>query len=686
MKLCKVAVMAWLFLSGLTTIAQEVNPNFSADTAKINKMLQECKALFISNPDKVLDLSLQVKRLSEQANFQQGVAYALKNMGVANYYKNNYPEAIQYYKQSLEVFRSLNDNVGISNLLSNIGVIYYTKGDNTQALEFYLQSLQHAELAEDKVRILTALNNVGGVYYIKVQSLDSQTKSNKETFQSNLAKALEFYGKALALSEELRDNNNTGTVAVNIGNLYYYNREDEKALSYFNKSLAAYGDLEERYSTYNAIGKLYTRKKNFAKAKLNHLKALDIVRATDNKLYITQTIFGLAEVLKGENDQAGAIRYYHEAEQAAQTIEANQELRDIYKELAQAYARKNDFQSAFKYQGLYNEKNTEVFNEENEKSHQRIQFASDIREKQTQINLLAKEQSIRDLQIKKQKAFKNALIVGMGLVLIIIIVLYRDYRMKVRINKLLDKQKMQIENLLLNILPQEVAHELQSTGKSTPRNYESVTVLFTDFKSFTAHAEKMSPDDVVKELNTCFMAFDEIIERHNLEKIKTIGDAYMCAGGIPTPGEGHVFRMVKASLEIQEFIFKNNERRKEENLPPWEIRIGINVGPVVAGVVGKKKYAYDIWGSAVNIASRMESNGMPGQINISSSVYEVIKEKYACIYRGKIYAKNVGDIDMYFIDHEIERFDEGFKAFEEVEVKEATTKAASQSRTRDLLQ
>jgi class 3 adenylate cyclase len=191
---------------------------------------------------------------------------------------------------------------------------------------------------------------------------------------------------------------------------------------------------------------------------------------------------------------------------------------------------------------------------------------------------------------------------------------------------------------------------LQETGEAEPRHYDEVSVLFSDFKGFTHHAEKLSPQELVKELNACFIAFDEIIVKHNLEKIKTIGDAYMCAGGIPLEREGHVSSMVKASLEIQDWIKYNNAKRNEKGLPPWDLRIGIHVGPVVAGVVGKKKYAYDIWGSTVNIASRLESSGEPGRVNISSAIYEIIKDEYTCSHRGKIYAKNVGDIDMYFID------------------------------------
>jgi len=217
----------------------------------------------------------------------------------------------------------------------------------------------------------------------------------------------------------------------------------------------------------------------------------------------------------------------------------------------------------------------------------------------------------------------------------------------------LDNQKAEIEGLLLNILPAEVAQELQKTGAATPRYYERASVLFTDFKSFSKLADDLSPQDVVTELNECFVVFDDIIEKYHLEKIKTIGDSYMCAGGIPTADEHHIINIIKASIEIQEFTSVRNQKRLQMNLPQWEIRIGIHTGPLVAGVVGKKKYAYDIWGGTVNIASRMESNGEPGRVNISAATYELVKDKFSCSYRGKIYAKNIGEIDMYFVDHEL---------------------------------
>jgi len=216
---------------------------------------------------------------------------------------------------------------------------------------------------------------------------------------------------------------------------------------------------------------------------------------------------------------------------------------------------------------------------------------------------------------------------------------------------LLDSQKLEIESLLLNILPAEVARELQQNGQATPRYYESVSVLFTDFKSFTNIADSLSPQKIVAELSECFTGFDDIIEKYNLERIKTIGDSYMCAGGIPTVNQEHPVNIVKAAFEIIAYMEETNKKIVATYGIPLEIRIGIHTGPVVAGVVGKKKYAYDIWGSTVNIASRMESSGQSGQINISEALYEIIKNEFDCTYRGKVHAKNVGEIDMYFVNN-----------------------------------
>ena len=217
---------------------------------------------------------------------------------------------------------------------------------------------------------------------------------------------------------------------------------------------------------------------------------------------------------------------------------------------------------------------------------------------------------------------------------------------------MLDQQKDEIENLLLNTLPAEIAKELQTTGKAEPRHYDQVSVLFSDFVDFTSHSEKTTPQELVEHLNRCIGAFDDIMGKYHLEKIKTIGDAYMCAGGIPVESKDHILRIVKAGHEMHEWIQEDNIKRVSEGLAPWYLRIGIHIGPLVAGVVGKKKYAYDIWGNTVNIASRMESNGQAGKVNVTEAVYDLIKDKFECTHRGKIHAKNVGEVEMYFVGPE----------------------------------
>ncbi len=216
------------------------------------------------------------------------------------------------------------------------------------------------------------------------------------------------------------------------------------------------------------------------------------------------------------------------------------------------------------------------------------------------------------------------------------------------------KERTRSDELLLNILPFETATELKATGKVQARKYDSVTVMFTDFKNFTRLSETMSAEDLVKEINYCYSEFDRIISANNLEKIKTIGDSYMCAGGIPVENETHAIDMVHAALEIRKFISDYSAEKSSAGSPFFEIRIGIHTGPVITGVVGIKKFAYDIWGDTVNTASRMETSGEAGKVNISGSTYELIKHQFECTYRGKIEAKNKGEIDMYFVDRSIE--------------------------------
>lgn len=216
--------------------------------------------------------------------------------------------------------------------------------------------------------------------------------------------------------------------------------------------------------------------------------------------------------------------------------------------------------------------------------------------------------------------------------------------------KEVEEEKEKSNQLLENILPKSIAEELKSKQSVKPQFIESATVLFTDFVGFTKISENLSPEDLLHELDGCFSQFDEIVSRNNLEKLKTIGDAYMCAGGLPIQNETHVIDVCLAAMEFRSFMLQMGEIKRALGFPYWELRIGIHTGPVTAGVIGNNKFAYDIWGDTVNTASRMESSGVKGQINISGATYEKIKEFFQCTFRGKIEAKGKGEVDMYFLD------------------------------------
>jgi class 3 adenylate cyclase len=214
----------------------------------------------------------------------------------------------------------------------------------------------------------------------------------------------------------------------------------------------------------------------------------------------------------------------------------------------------------------------------------------------------------------------------------------------------LKSEKKKSDDLLLNILPAEVAEELKQTGTTKAQHFDHVTVLFTDFVNFTQISEQLSPEELVQELHECFRAFDDIMERNGLEKIKTIGDAYLAVSGMPVANERHAYNAVKAGLEIVDFILNRSSDRRS-----FEVRVGINSGELVAGIVGVKKFAYDIWGDTVNMASRMESNSESGRVNISENTHGLVLNDFTFTYRGKINAKNKGEVDMYFVEAETKK-------------------------------
>jgi len=277
--------------------------------------------------------------------------------------------------------------------------------------------------------------------------------------------------------------------------------------------------------------------------------------------------------------------------------------------------------------------------------------------KESEIALLTKDAEIQKLELRKQKILRNSLI-GIGVLLLLILTLlgHRYFyirRIRNRLagqNKIIENERQKSDVLLMNILPEETAEELKETGSSKARRFDVVTVMFTDFRNFTKIGEELSPEELVREVDHCFRAFDQIISKYPIEKIKTIGDAYMCAGGLPVANSTNPEDVVNAGLDMLDFMESYKKQQQEKGLTGFEIRVGIHTGPVVAGIVGTKKFAYDIWGDTVNIASRMESSGEAGHVNISEVTYGFVKKQFNCRHRGKIQAKNKGSVDMYFVE------------------------------------
>lgn len=615
-----------LFVSGSASYGQK---KLNKDTTTVDALIAESKSLVASDSARAIGLALQAKEMANELHYLKGEANALKYLGMVYYRKGMYAETLGFWVQSLEVFEKVGDDAGISNMLNNIGAIYLNQGADDKALEYILKSLKLAEKIGDTLRMTTALINVGSIYHNKRDPV-----------------ALNYLLKAIPLVEMSGNNDGYRVITGNIGEVYFDNNNNTKAVEYFQKSIKSSRNDSAAAFAYNGIGKVYLKERNFPKALANHNKALSIAEKEDDKFQIVRSLRGIADVHEKQNNTSLAIEYYSKAKNIAEQMDdVKIELKDLYKDMSVAYEKQNDFTNAYLYKTLYSDIKDTLWNLDTKKKLNQLQFDFELSKKEGELVL-------QEAKLKSEKAARIGVTIGLGLILIIAFIIYRNYLHKVKVNKILDKQKDQIEHLLLNILPREVASELQTSGTSKPRHFEEVSVLFTDFKGFTTIADKLSPDEVVEELNEFFMAFDTIMEKYNLEKIKTIGDAYMCAGNIPSPDPDHSYKIIKAAMEIQGFVEKHNVNRQEKGLEAWEIRIGVHIGPVVAGVVGKKKYAYDIWGRTVNIASRMESNGTPGRVNISIHTYEIIKDRFECSHRGKIHVKNLGELDMYYVEYE----------------------------------
>jgi class 3 adenylate cyclase/Tfp pilus assembly protein PilF len=598
------------------------------DSNKVNSILFLAKQYFSEDPNLAIQYSREGLELTEKINYPRGKALSFKQIGIGFYMQSNYVEAIENWNKALAEYKKMKDKAGEANILSNLGAIYFNQADDIKALDNYLIALKIAEEINDSLRLATVLNNIGSVY-----------KNKDETYE----KALEYYHRALLISDAIKNEDAIGMANSNIGFIYFEMKQYEKALKYLEQSLIAFQESENIVYSYITIGKVYTKKEEYDKAIDNLDLALNISKDLNIKLGMARALMTKGDTYRSKGDIRSAIKNYIEGIEIAREIEANIDLKEMYGGISKCYEKTGEYSKAFYYQGLQMDMKDSLFTQETDKKLSTLMFNYEIEKKENRIQLLTKDAKIKQQSLQRQKLIRNTFIAGFLVVMAFAGVFFRQ-------RNRISKEKQRSEELLLNILPDETAEELKNTGTAKAKSFDLVTVLFTDFKDFTKVAERLNPKDLVNEINECFSAFDRIMEQYGIEKIKTIGDAYMAAGGLPTPNTTNPEDVVNAALAIRKFMQEYEAKKIEAGEEFFRIRIGIHTGPVVAGIVGVKKFAYDIWGDTVNTSSRMESSGEADKINISGSTYELVKDKFQCTYRGKLEAKNKGAIDMYFVE------------------------------------
>ncbi len=572
-------------------------PKAGSDTSAVKLLDNIAFAYSTSDPGAGLRYAQRSLDLAQQLGWKKGEAAALNDLGNNYRHKAAYPQSLDCYMRALRIYEAISEEKAAGTVTGNIGTVYVGQKNYRKALEYLLAGLKKAQQAHDQAGELLAAGNIGTVYYE----------------QGKYREALDYMQQALSIAEALRDRRGALNQLANIGSVYADMGDVQTAMSWYFKALRAAeaeGDRQLIAVNLGNIGENY----------------VDLARDTVLRAGARSALL------------VNAVRYLRQGIAEAREVGFRQAIIEFSRRLSEAYAMQGAFEAAL---GAYRQSTAmkdSVFSLENNEQIAAL-------ETRRQLELKDKDIQIARLAVLKKRNERYAYIAGIVLLLLIMSILVRGFRRQQRANRLLAREKHRSDILLLNILPAEVAEELKDKGTSAARQYSDVTVLFTDFVDFTGAAEQMHPQELVQELNECFTAFDAIIERAGLEKIKTIGDAYMAVCGLPQPQAGHAQLTVQAALGILAFV----AARRKTAPRAFDIRIGISSGPVIAGIVGVKKFAYDVWGDTVNTSARMEQHGLPGAINISKSTYELVRDAYTCTYRGRIEAKHKGAVEMYLV-------------------------------------
>ena len=523
---------------------------------------------------------------------------------------------------------------------------YYQKG-NKNRLAGDLKNALNAFFKSGEAAIKAKFITGEGVAYMAIADVYS-TMGNSDNAEI-------YYAKSINLLRKTNDSISLASALLNAGDEYSKNKKYNSALKYFEESSIIFDKVDYLIGTaYNLgnIGMVYAKQGNNDLAKVYISKAIQILEKVKDYYAISEYLIYMSDIYLTQNDWITSLSYAKRSLDLAQKYRLKEQISNSNLKISELYQKAGNHRESFTYYKNYITYRDSVTNLKSVQQMADIRTNYEVSQKQVEVDLLEKDSEIQKLKEKKQQNIIYATAISLFLIVIITIGFYRRYKFVKRTNSIIEEEKNRSNTLLLNILPEETALELKKNGKVLAKKFESVTVLFTDFERFTHYAEKLSPEKLVESIDFYFSKFDAIMEKYNLEKIKTVGDAYMCAGGLPFPTGDHAYKMVLAALEIARFVDASKELNAQ-NQTRFKIRIGINTGPIVAGVVGIKKFSYDIWGDTVNIASRMESNSEPGKINISEYTYQIIKNDFECEYRGEIEVKNKGMMKMYFVNDPI---------------------------------
>ena len=558
-----------------------------------------------------------------------------------------YDLGISYYKNLLgEV--SVDDSRNIRGILhNNLGVLYSKKKDLHNSEIHFRRALKLIEQDEKHADVLAMININLAVIAQKSRNVEDAIKYTRKA----------DYLSSLTENTELKNQINYLTA-----NVYYYASDFYNALLYADKAIEGARSINDaemiskillfKSKIYHSLDN-YELERDFKSRYLQEMSYINNEKTTrdnniNSKRINIERIEKDALLYQKKSAEELAERERIRAAEEAQKSRESKILRDKALVLAQHEKDKSRLIEIEKNIALSKSKRDSLA-AVNALAQREIAKQKSRTDSITTVWALQKQRiAEREAENANEKIHRTYLI-GILFIVIIIIIVVGLIKQRILNNKILEERDKS-DKLLLNILPKPIADELKQNLKVSPRKYEKVSVLFTDFVGFTKIAEILTEDELIRELDKYFNAFDKIIEKYNLEKIKTIGDSYMCAGGVPSPNSTNPFDAVKAGLEIAEYVKKDVEQKKLKGEPYWETRIGINTGSVIAGVVGSKKFAYDIWGDTVNIASRIESKGMVGYVNISESTYNYVKDEFKCVFRGNIDVKHKGEVPMYYVE------------------------------------